>query len=61
VEIDGRLERLEEVSKVVKTLKASWVDNWRFGIYTKKEFVDRVRKAARELLGIDKTMQSHLF
>lgn len=61
VEIDGKLERLEEVSKVVKALKTSWIDNWRFGIYTKKEFVDRVRKAACELLGIDKTMQSPLF
>mgnify|MGYP001772755124 CR=1 FL=1 len=61
VEIEGRVEKLEEVSKIVKALKSSWIDNWRFGIYTKKEFAEKVRKSAVELLGIEKTMQSHLF
>lgn len=61
VEIDGRTEKLENVSKVVKALKDSWIDNWRFGIYTKKEYVERVRKSAVELLGIDATVQSSLF
>lgn len=61
VEIDGRIEKLEDVSKVVKALKDSWIDNWRFGVYTKKEYVERVRKSAVEILGIDATVQSSLF
>lgn len=61
VDIDGKMEKLEEVSKIVKALKASWIDNWRFGVYTKKEFVEQVKKSACDLLGIEKTMQSQLF
>ncbi len=61
VEIDGRIEKLEDVSNIVKAIKISWADNWRFGVYTKKEYIDKVRKAATEILGIEKTMQSHLF
>ncbi|MEM0330419.1 MAG: HD domain-containing protein [Archaeoglobaceae archaeon] len=61
VEIDGKIEKLEDVSKVVKALKDSWIDNWRFGVYTKKEYVERVRKSAVEILGIDATVQSSLF
>ncbi|MEM1671797.1 MAG: HD domain-containing protein [Archaeoglobaceae archaeon] len=61
VEIDGKIEKLEDVSKVVKALKDSWIDNWRFGVYTKKEYVERVRKSAVEILRIDATVQSSLF
>lgn len=61
VEIDGKIEKLEEVSSVVKAIKTSWIDNWRFGIYTKKEYLEEVKRAATEILGIEKTMQSRLF
>ncbi|MDK2796124.1 MAG: uncharacterized protein PWQ22_1021 [Archaeoglobaceae archaeon] len=61
VEIDGKIAKLEDVSKIVKALKASWIDNWRFGVYTKKEFVEQVKKSACDLLGIEKTTQSQLF
>jgi len=61
VEIDGKIEKLEEVSSVVKAIKTSWIDNWRFGVYTKKEYLEEVKRAATEILGIEKTMQSRLF
>lgn len=61
VEIGGKVEKLEEISGLVKALKASWIDNWRFGVYTKNEFVEKVKKSAVEILGINKTTQSALF
>jgi len=61
VEVGGKLEKLEEVSKIVKALKNSWIDNWRLGVYTKREYVEEVRKSAVEILGIEKTTQSRLF
>ncbi|MEM2461776.1 MAG: HD domain-containing protein, partial [Archaeoglobaceae archaeon] len=51
VEINGNLKKLEEVSSLVRVLKTSWLDNWRFGVYTKKEFVEEVKKAAIEYFG----------
>lgn len=61
VEIEGKIEKLENVSKLVRALRDSWIDNWRFGIYTKKEFVEKVKRSAVELLGIEKTTQKSLF
>ncbi|MEM2462057.1 MAG: HD domain-containing protein, partial [Archaeoglobaceae archaeon] len=61
VEINGNLKKLEEVSSLVRVLKTSWLDNWRFGVYTKKEFVEEVKKAAIEYFGIEKSFQSRLF
>lgn len=61
VEIGGSLKKLEEVSSLVRLLKTSWLDNWRFGVYTKKDFVEEVKKAAIEYFGIEKSFQSQLF
>lgn len=61
VEVGGKIEKLENVSKLVRALKDSWIHNWRFGIYTKKEYVEKVRRSAVEILGIDATVQSSLF
>ncbi|MCS7144721.1 MAG: HD domain-containing protein [Archaeoglobaceae archaeon] len=61
VEIGGKIEKLENVSKLVRALKDSWIDNWRFGIYTKREFVEKVKRSAIEILGIEKTTQTSLF
>jgi len=60
VETDGELKPLEEVSPLVKALKDAVVENWRLGVYTKKEFVDRVGKVAMDYFGIDRIVQKSL-
>lgn len=61
VEVGNRIKRIEEVSTIVKSLRNSWIENWKLGVYTKKEFVEEVRKCAAEYLGIDKSTQKKLF
>lgn len=61
VEVNGSLKRIEEVSPIVRALKNSWIETWRLGVYTKKEFVEDVKKCAVDYLGIDKRVQTQLF
>ncbi|WP_456329651.1 HD domain-containing protein [Archaeoglobus sp.] len=60
VETDGELKPLEEVSLLVKALKDATAENWRLGVYTEKEFVDKVGKAAADYFGIEKVVQKSL-
>ncbi|MEM2817384.1 MAG: HD domain-containing protein, partial [Archaeoglobaceae archaeon] len=61
VEVNGVLKRIEEVSSIVRALKNSWIETWRLGVYTKKEFVEDVKKCAIDYLGIDRRVQTQLF
>ena len=55
VRIDGELRRLEEVSSLVRALKEAEKDVWRMGVYTKKDFVDIVKKSALKYFNIEYT------
>ncbi len=55
VRIDGDLKRLDEVSSLVNALKSAEENDWRLGVYTKKEFVEAVRKAALRYFNVEKT------
>ncbi len=61
IDVSGKLKRIEEVSSIVKALRNSWLETWRLGVYTKKEFLDEVKKCAVEYFGIDKRVQTQLF
>lgn len=50
VEINGKRVPLEEISPIVKILKE---EDWKLGVYTKKEFLEKVSKVARSYFGID--------
>ncbi len=54
VRIDDELKSLEEVSSLVRALKQAERDIWRMGVYTKKEFVEVVKKAALRFFNIEK-------
>ncbi|ADC64364.1 metal dependent phosphohydrolase [Ferroglobus placidus DSM 10642] len=61
VEMEGEVRRLDEVSKIVQTLKSLQSELLKFGVYTKKEYVDKVQKAAYDIFNIEKTRQKKLF
>ncbi|MCX8151872.1 MAG: HD domain-containing protein [Archaeoglobaceae archaeon] len=52
VEVDGKVFELEALSPLVKILKTAIAEDWKIGVYTKKEFLDRVSKAAIDYFGI---------
>jgi hypothetical protein len=54
VEVDGKISRLDEVSRIVSVLKDANLENWRLGVYTKREFVKEVSRAAAEFFGIER-------
>lgn len=60
VETDEGLKALDEISPLVNALKVASIENWRLGVYTKKEFVDRVGKAAMDYFGIERVVQKSL-
>jgi len=61
VEIGEKIRRIEEVSALVRALRSSWMENWRLGVYTKKEFLEEIKRCAIEYFGIDKSVQRKLF
>ncbi|WP_290598175.1 MULTISPECIES: HD domain-containing protein [unclassified Archaeoglobus] len=60
VETDEGLKTLDEVSPLVKALKTASIENWRLGVYTTKEYLERVGKAAMNYFGIEKVVQKSL-
>ncbi len=54
VRIDNELKSLEEVSSLVRALKIAERDVWRMGVYTKKKFVENVKKAALRFFNIER-------
>ncbi|MET1125041.1 MAG: HD domain-containing protein [Archaeoglobaceae archaeon] len=60
VSFDGKLMRLDEVSSLVKALKSAWTEMWRLGVYTKREYVEKVEKAARDYFGVERVVQKSL-
>ena len=60
VETEWGLRTLDEVSPLVKALKTASLENWRLGVYTKKEYLGRVGKAAMDYFGIEKVVQKSL-
>ncbi len=55
VRIENELKSLEDVSSLVRALKIAERDVWRMGVYTKKEFVENVKKAALRFFNIERT------
>ncbi|RLI82023.1 MAG: HD domain-containing protein [Archaeoglobales archaeon] len=52
VMIEGEVRRLDEVSSLVKALKEAERRSLKVGVYTPKDFVDRVRKTAIRYLNV---------
>ena len=57
VRIDNELRSLEEVSSLVRALKIAEKEVWRMGVYTRKEFVEEVRKSAIKFFNIERTLK----
>ncbi len=57
VRVDDEIKRLDEVSSLVRALKEAEKDVWRLGVYTKKELVERVRRAASRFFNVDRTLR----
>jgi hypothetical protein len=61
VNIEGELVSLEEASPLVRALKEAEREVWKMGVYTKKEYVEKVAKAAADYFGIERVpMQKRL-
>jgi hypothetical protein len=59
--IEGELVSLEEASPLVRALKEAEREVWKMGVYTKKEYVEKVAKAAADYFGIERVpMQKRL-
>lgn len=54
VDLDGELVKLEDASPLIKSLKAAEMNIWKFGIYTKKEYVEKVSRVAVDYFEIKK-------
>ena len=60
VQFEEGIATLEEVSPIVRAIKTSTLENWRLGVYTKGEYVEKVGKAATDYFGIEKVVQKSL-
>ena len=58
---DGEKKPLREVSPLVTIMESAHLAAWRFGVYTIKEYRDRVRKAAVSLLKVGRNPVQHTF
>ncbi len=61
VEVEGEVKRIDEVSKLVQTLKNLQSELLKLGVYTKREYVEKVQKVASDFFNIEKTKQKTLF
>ncbi|ADB57948.1 HD domain-containing protein [Archaeoglobus profundus] len=59
--VGGEMKRLDEVSSLVRALREAEKNSLMLGVYTPKEFVDKVSRVAAEFFAVDKTYQSKLF
>lgn len=50
--INDEIKALEDVSSLISILDKAETDNWKFGVYTLKEYRDNVKKSAAEVLEI---------
>ncbi|BDC36001.1 MAG: HD domain-containing protein [Candidatus Methanoliparum thermophilum] len=50
--IDDEIKSLKDVSSLIRVLDKAEADDWKFGIYTLKEYKDKVKKAAYDILNI---------
>ncbi len=57
VRVEDEIKRLDEVSSLVRALKEAEREVWRLGVYTEKEHVEKVRRAASRILNIDGTVR----
>jgi len=60
VKMNGKMQRLDEVSHVVATLEHAHRDNWKMGVYTPREHREKVGKAAREFFDVKKVTKQFL-
>lgn len=54
VNMDGELAKLEDISPLVNALKSGYGEGWRMGVYTLKEYRDKVAIAAADYFEIEK-------
>lgn len=59
--VNDDLKRIDEVSDLVRALKDAERRSLKLGVYTLREYTERVRKVALDYFGVDKTYQSKLF
>ncbi len=56
----GELKPIEDVSPLVRSLKEAEKGIWKLGVYTEKEYVEKVSKAAIRVFGVEMTKQKRL-
>jgi len=54
VNVDGEIMKLEDASPLVASLRSAQIEVWKMGVYTRKEYVDKVSKAAADYFEIEK-------
>ncbi len=55
VDVEGQRVKLEEISPLVRALREAEKDTMKLGVYTKKEYVDAVARAAIHYFNIERT------
>ncbi len=53
VVVDGEPKKLENVSRLVDTLRKYHEDAWNIGVYCPDKYLDRVKKASRKILNFN--------
>ncbi|MFB6253004.1 MAG: HD domain-containing protein [Halobacteriaceae archaeon] len=51
--VNGEVRRLDQQSTLVNALQDAQREQWRFGVYTPQEYIDRVRDATESRLGLE--------
>ncbi len=54
VNIDGQILSLEEISPLVRSLKAAYREVLKLGVYTKKKYLEKVAKVALNYFNVEK-------
>jgi len=57
VNVDGEIMKLEDASPLVASLRNAQLEVWKMGVYTRKEYVERVAKAAADYFEIEKVQK----
>jgi hypothetical protein len=58
---EGEFKQLFELSPLVRALEKAHIESWRMGVYSPKEYVDRVSKKAKDILGVSSSVQQTLW
>lgn len=59
--VNGKMERLDEASHLVRILVDAQWDNWKLGVYAPEEYKDAVEQVAKEILNVRKPLVQQRF